>query len=132
MAEALSMPFTFALSKALRRHVAHRTASANLCEARRISAKELRHYYTQWIEGNKTDESLLHKKQDAHPGSRRTPKEAERNIIKAYRRFGSNRYKLVLLFKPCCLDKTPSPAAMNLRELLKKSIPSKPCAVNWA
>jgi transposase InsO family protein len=46
-------------------------------------------------------------------GSRRTPKDIERNIIKAYRRFGSNRYELVLLFKPYYLDKTPSPATMD-------------------
>ena len=29
----------------------------------------------------------------------RAPKEIERNIMKAYRRFGSNRYELALLFK---------------------------------
>jgi IS30 family transposase len=43
----------------------------------------------------------------------RTPKDIERNIIKAYRRFGSNRYELLLLFKPYYLDKTPSPATMD-------------------
>ena len=52
-------------------------------------------------------------KRGVRPGSRRTPKEVERNIIKAYRRFGSNRYELVLLFKPYYLDKTPSPATMD-------------------
>jgi len=40
-------------------------------------------------------------------------KEIERNIMKAYHRFGSNRYELVLLFKLYYLDKTPSPATMN-------------------
>ena len=43
----------------------------------------------------------------------RTPKEIEYNILKAYRRFGSNRYELVLLFTPYYLDRTPSPAAMD-------------------
>ena len=47
----------------------------------------------------------------AKPGSRRTPKAIERNIIKAYHRFGSNRYELALLFKPYYLEETPSPAA---------------------
>jgi len=58
-------------------------------------------------------ESLLLKKRGAKPGSRRTPKEIERNIIKSYRQFGSNRYELVLLFKPYYLDKTPSSATMD-------------------
>jgi len=52
-------------------------------------------------------------KRGANPGSGRTPGEVERNIIKAYRRFGSNRYELVLLFKPYYLDRTPSPATMD-------------------
>lgn len=85
----------------------------NLCEAHHISTKELRRYYAKWIEGNKTEESLLPKKRGARPGSRRTPKEIERNIVKAYRRFGSDRYELVLLFKPYYLDKTPAPATMD-------------------
>ena len=33
--------------------------------------------------------------------------------MKAYRRFGSNRYELVLLFKSYYLDRTPSPATMD-------------------
>lgn len=101
----------------------------DLCEAHHISCKELRRYYRKWIEGKKMDESLLPKKRGARPGSRRTIKEIERNIIKAYRRFGSNRYELVLLFKPYYLDKTPSPATMDriksrypLKEAEKKVI----------
>jgi hypothetical protein len=85
----------------------------DLCEAHHISRKELGRYYRKWIQGNKLDEALLPSKRGARPGSRRTPKEVERNIIKAYRRFGSNRYELVLLFKPYYLDKTPSPATMD-------------------
>ena len=85
----------------------------NLCIAHHISTKELRRYYRKWAEGNKQDESLLPKKRGARPGSRRTPKDIERNIVKAYRRFGSNRYELVLLFKPYYLDKTPSPATID-------------------
>ncbi|MFH1698240.1 MAG: integrase core domain-containing protein [Candidatus Omnitrophota bacterium] len=84
-----------------------------LCAAHHISAKELRRYYRKWVEGNRSDEALLPKKRGARPGSRRTPKEIERNIVKAYRRFGSNRYELVLLFKPYYLDKTPAPATMD-------------------
>ena len=85
----------------------------NLCDAHHISTKELRRYYHKWIEGGKTPESLLPSKRGAKPGSRRTLKPIERNIVKAYRRFGSNRYELVLLFKPYYLDKTPSPATMD-------------------
>lgn len=85
----------------------------NLCDAHHISAKELSRYYRKWQEGNRTDESLLPKQRGARPGSRRTPKDIERNILKAYRRFGSNRYELVLIFKPYYLDKTPSPATMD-------------------
>ena len=85
----------------------------NLCQAHHISKKELSRYYRKWVEGGKKPESLLPKTRGAKPGSRRTPKEIERNIVKAYRRFGSNRYELVLLFKPHYLDKTPSPATMD-------------------
>lgn len=85
----------------------------DLCSVHYISNKELRRYYRKWITGGKSDESLLPLKRGARPGSRRTPKEMERNIIKAYRRFGLNRYELVSLFKPYYLDKTPSPATMD-------------------
>ena len=78
-----------------------------------ISNKELRRYYRKWQEGKRQDEFLLPAKRGARPGSRRTPKEIERNIIKAYRRFGSNRYELELLFKHHYLDKAPSPATMD-------------------
>jgi transposase InsO family protein len=85
----------------------------DLCAAHHISKKELSRYYHKWVVGGKTPEALLPQKRGAKPGSRRTPKEIERNIISAYRRFGSNRYELVLLFKPYYLDKTPSPATMD-------------------
>lgn len=85
----------------------------DLCQAHHISKKELRRYYRKWLEGNKSAESLLPRNRGARPGSRRTPKEIERNIVKAYRRFGSNRYELVFLFKPYYLDKTPSAATMD-------------------
>jgi transposase InsO family protein len=85
----------------------------DLCAAHHISKKELSRYYHKWIVGGKARESLLPQKRGARPGSRRTPKAGERSIIKAYRRFGSKRYELVLLFKPYYLDKTPSPATMD-------------------
>jgi len=85
----------------------------DLCQVHNISKKELRRYYIKWASNGKTVESLLPRARGARPGSRRTPKAIERNIIKAYRRFGSNRYELVLLFKPYYLDKTPSPATMD-------------------
>lgn len=85
----------------------------DLCQAHHISRKELSRYYRKWLEGGRKPEALLPLKRGARPGSRRTPKDIERNILKAYRRFGSNRYELVLLFKPYYLDKTPSPATMD-------------------
>ena len=85
----------------------------DLCCAYHISKKELRRYYRKWIMNNRSDESLLPAKRGARPGSRRTPKEIERNIINAYRRFGCNRYELVLLFKPYYMDRTPAPATMD-------------------
>ncbi|HUO76168.1 MAG TPA: hypothetical protein VMU21_01200 [Thermodesulfovibrionales bacterium] len=78
----------------------------DLCEAHHISRKELGRYHRKWVQGNRTEEALLPRRRGARPGSRRTPREMERAIIKAYRRFGSNRYELVLPFKPYYLDKT--------------------------
>ena len=95
----------------------------DLCLAHHISNKELRRYFRKWQEGKKQDDSLLPAQRGARPGSRRTPKEIERNIMKAYRRFGSNHYELVLLFKPYYLDKTPSPATMDR---IKKRYPLNP------
>lgn len=85
----------------------------DLCAVHHISNKEMRRYYRKWIEGGKSEESLLPNTRGPKPGSRRTPKPIERNIMKVYRRFGSNRYELVMLFKPYYLDKTPSPATMD-------------------
>jgi hypothetical protein len=56
----------------------------NVCEVHHISRKELYRYYRKWVEGGKSPESLLPQKRGARPGSRRTPKTIERNIIKAY------------------------------------------------
>jgi len=81
--------------------------------AHHTSKKEILRYYRKWNEGGRQPESLFPERRGAKPGSRRTPKDIERNIIRAYRRFGSNRYELVLLFKPYYLDKTPSPATMD-------------------
>lgn len=84
-----------------------------LCKAHHISSKELLRYYRKWVEGGRKETSLLPAQRGAKPGSRRTPKDIERNIVKAYRQFGSNRYELVTIFKPYYLDKTPSPATMD-------------------
>lgn len=84
-----------------------------LCEAHNISAKELGRYYRKWVASGRDSMALLPEKRGPKPGSRRTPKDIERNIMKAYRRFGSNRYELVELFKPYYLDKTPSSATMD-------------------
>ena len=85
----------------------------DLRSAHHLSKKELQRYYHKWISGGKKPEALLPERRGPKPGTRRIPKDIERNIIKAYRRFGSNRYELVLIFKPYYLDKTPSPATMD-------------------
>ena len=85
----------------------------DLCKAHHVSKKEIGRYYRKWLNGGRKDEALLPQRRGVKPGTRRTPKEIERNIMKAYRRFGSNRYELVLLFKPYYLDKTPAPATMD-------------------
>ena len=78
----------------------------DLCEAHHnISKKELPRYYRKWGEGGKKSEFLLLQKRGAKPGSCRTPKDIERNIVKTYRRFSSNRYELVSLFKPYYPDR---------------------------
>jgi len=82
----------------------------DIYKAHHTSKKEILRYHRKWVEGGKKPEALLPQRRGPKPGSRRTPKDIERNIIKAYRRFGSNRYELVLMFKPFYLDKTPSPA----------------------
>jgi len=46
-----------------------------LCAAHHISPKELRRYYTRWIESKKGPLSVLQKKRGPKPGSRRMPKE---------------------------------------------------------
>jgi len=96
-----------------------------LCAAHHVSPKELRRYYTRWIESKKDPLSVLPEKRGPKPGSRRTPKEIERNIMKAYRQFGSNRYELILLFKPYYLDKTPSPATATAGAVCLQTYASK-------
>jgi hypothetical protein len=85
----------------------------DLYHAHHTSKKEILRYYHKWVTGGRRPEALLPERRGPKPGSRRTPKAIERNILKAYRRFGSNRYELVLLFKPHYLDQTPSPATMD-------------------
>jgi len=70
----------------------------DIYEAHHTSKKEILRYYRKWLEGGKKPAALFPQKRGPKPGSRRTPKDIERNIVKAYRRFGSNRYELVLLF----------------------------------
>ncbi len=80
----------------------------DLVKAYKINKKELYKHYRRWIKANKKIEALLPEKRGPRYKSRRTLKEIERNIIKAYRRLGAPSYELVLLFKPYYLDKTPS------------------------
>lgn len=76
------------------------------------SAKQVGKYLKRLRASNFNPESLLPQKRGPKLGSRRTPRNIERNIIKAYRKLGYSRYELVLLFKPYYKDITPSPTTM--------------------
>ncbi len=88
----------------------------NLCAAHNISGKELARYYRKWNEGGRLPEALLPEKRGAGPGSRWTPKEIERSIIEAYRKFGSNQRTYALLLRP--RNAAPRPFATIVRGLL--------------
>jgi len=76
------------------------------------SAKMVAKYYQRFVSANGSLDSLLPYKRGAKIGTNRTPKNVERNIIKAYRKLGLNRYELVELFRPYYLDHTPSPVTV--------------------
>jgi len=92
----------------------------DLLELHHIGKKELHKRYRRWVASGKKPDSLLPMKRGPRRMSRRTPKDVERNFVKAYRKLGYNRYELVLLFKPYYLDKTPAPATV---ERIKKRYP---------
>lgn len=75
----------------------------------RVPAKQVLKYYNRFKQSDGNLGALLPQKRGARLGSNRTPKGVERNIVKAYRKLGLNRYELVELFKPYYLDHTPSP-----------------------
>ena len=80
--------------------------------AHHTSKKEILRYYRKWVAGGKQEEALLPKKRDLSQA--RAARQRDRaNHYESYRRFGSNRYELVMLFKPYYLDKTPSAATMD-------------------
>lgn len=74
-----------------------------------VPAKQVLKYYKRFTQSDGNLGTLLPQKRGAKAGTNRTPKNVERNIIKAYRKLGLNRYELVELFKPYYLDHTPSP-----------------------
>lgn len=74
-----------------------------------VPAKQVLKYRKRFLKSDGNLGSLLPQKRGARLGSNRTPKGIERNVVKAYRRLGLNRYELVELFKPYYLDHTPSP-----------------------
>jgi hypothetical protein len=85
----------------------------DLLSAYHVTKRDLYKYYYRWVESGRRDKALLPKKRGAKIGSRRTPKEIERNFIKAYRKLGYNSYEMVLLFKPYYEDKTPCPRTVD-------------------
>lgn len=53
-----------------------------LCAAHHLSPKELRRYYTRWIESKKNPQSILPEKRGPKPGSRRTPKRLKETLLR--------------------------------------------------
>ena len=53
----------------------------DLCGAYHISRKELNRYYRKWIKAGRSTEALFPKRRGARPGSRRTPRYIERNLV---------------------------------------------------
>lgn len=78
------------------------------------SSKQLNKYLKRYLASGRSEESLLPEKRGPKLGTRRTPKGLERDIIKAYRRLGLNRYELVELFEPIYKGRTPAPSTMYL------------------
>lgn len=85
----------------------------DLYEFYSTSAKEVAKHYRRWLDSGRTPESLLPLVRGRRLGDgRKLSKDQERHIVMVYRKLQTNRYELVLLFRPYYLDKTPSPATM--------------------
>lgn len=78
------------------------------------SAKQVLKYRAKYLESGKSEDSLLPNKRGPKLWTRRTPKGIERNIVKAYRKLGLNRYELVALFEPIYKEETPRESTMGL------------------
>lgn len=78
------------------------------------SAKQVIKYRNKYLSLGGTEESLLPEKRGPKFGTNRTPKGVERDIVKAYRRLGLNRYELVNLFEPVYKHQTPAASTMYL------------------
>ena len=85
----------------------------DLYEFYQTSAKEVAKHHQRWLDSGRNPESLLPLRRGRRLGDgRKLTKDQERHIVQVYRKLQTNRYELVLLFKPYYLDKTPSPATM--------------------
>lgn len=78
------------------------------------SAKQVSKYYKKYLSSGGSESSLLPERRGPKLGTNRTHKGIERDIIKAYRRLGLNRYELVDLFTPVYKEKTPAASTMYL------------------
>jgi hypothetical protein len=78
------------------------------------SAKQVIKYRNKYLNSGGSEDSLLPSKRGPKEGTNRTPKGIERDIIKAYRRLGFNRYELAALFEPVYKERTPAPSTMSL------------------
>lgn len=78
-----------------------------------ISAKEVAKHYRRWLDSGKDPKALLPLPRGRRIGDgRKLSKDQERHIVRVYRKLQTNRYELVLLFKPYYLEQTPSPTTM--------------------
>jgi len=78
------------------------------------SAKQVLKYRNKFLKSGMNPNTLLPDKRGSKFGTNRTPKGIERDIVKAYRRLGLNRYELVFLFEPIYKEKTPRPSTVSL------------------
>lgn len=78
------------------------------------SAKQVIKYRNKYLNSGNSEGSLFPDKRGPRFGTNRTPKGVERDIVKAYRRLGLNRYELVDLFTPVYKETCPAASTMYL------------------
>jgi len=104
----------------------HFATCKDLYDFYHTSAKQVAKYRAKFLNSGKLESALLPDKRGPKLWTWRTPKGIERNIVKAYRRLGLNRYELVTLFDPIYKEETPRESTMGLIvRRYQKGLPEK-------